>query len=138
MVTAGHAQVLIRPERTDLAALYNLADGFLFPSLYEGLGLPPLEAMKCGAPVIASNRGSIPEVVGDAGLIVDAEDDAALAAAITRLLQDRTLHQSLQRCGFARAEEFSWPKPADRTLDVYRYALGAPVSDRARIVRAVS
>jgi glycosyltransferase involved in cell wall biosynthesis len=131
MVAAGHAQVLIRPERTDLAALYNVADGFLFPSLYEGLGLPPLEAMKCGAPVIASDRGSVPEVVGDAGLIIDAEDDAALAAAITRLLQDRALHDALQQRGFTRAEEFSWPKPADRTLEVYRYALGAPLADRA-------
>lgn len=131
MVAAGHAQVLIRPERTDLAALYNVADGFLFPSLYEGLGLPPIEAMKCGAPVIASDRGSVPEVVGDAGLIVDAEDDVALADAITRLLQDRQLHHELQHRGFARAEEFSWPKPADRTLAAYRYALGASLADRA-------
>lgn len=126
MVAAGHAQVLIRPSRSDLVALFNLAEGFLFPSLYEGLGLPPIEAMKCGAPVIASDRGSIPEVVGDAGIIIDAQDDAALAAHLTRLLQDRAFHQELQRRGFARAEEFSWPKPADRILDAYRYALSLP------------
>ncbi len=130
MVVAGQAQVLIRPSRSDLVALYNLAEGFLFPSLYEGLGLPPLEAMRCGAPVIASDRGSIPEVVGDAGLLIDAEDDAALAAHITRLLQDRSFHRELQRRGFARAEEFSWPKPADRMLDVYRYALSLPRKGR--------
>lgn len=130
MVAAGHAQVLIRPSRSDLVALYNLAEGFLFPSLYEGLGLPPLEAMRCGAPVIASNRGSIPEVVGDAGLLIDAEDDGALAEHITRLLQDRSFRQELQQRGFARAEEFSWPKPADRMLDVYRYALSLPRKGR--------
>ena len=126
MVAAGHAQVLIRPSRSDLVALYNQAEGFLFPSLYEGLGLPPLEAMKCGAPVIASDRGSIPEVVGDAGIVIDAEDDDALAAGVTRLLQDRLFHRELQQRGFARAEEFSWPKPADRILDAYRYALSLP------------
>jgi glycosyltransferase involved in cell wall biosynthesis len=126
MVAVGHAQVLIRPSRSDLVALYNQAEGFLFPSLYEGLGLPPLEAMKCGAPVIASNRGSIPEVVGDAGLVIDAEDDGALAAGVTRLLQDRTFHRELRQRGFARAEEFSWPKPADRILDAYRFALSLP------------
>jgi len=126
MVAAGHAQVLIRPSRSDLVALFNLAEGFLFPSLYEGLGLPPIEAMKCGAPVIVSNRGSVPEVVGDAGIIIDANDDAALANSITRLLQDRGFHRDLQQRGFARAEEFSWPKPADRILDAYRYALSLP------------
>lgn len=126
MVAAGQAQVLIRPSRSDLVALYNLAEGFIFPSLYEGLGLPPLEAMKCGAPVIASDRGSIPEVVGDAGVIIDANDAAALAASITQLLQDRDFHDDLQRRGFARAEEFSWPKPADRILDIYRSALALP------------
>ncbi len=126
MVAAGHAQVLIRPSRSDLVALYNQAEGFLFPSLYEGLGLPPLEAMKCGAPVIASDRGSIPEVVGDAGIVIDAEGDEALAASITRLLQDRPFHRELQQRGFARAEEFSWPKPADRILDAYRFALSLP------------
>jgi glycosyltransferase involved in cell wall biosynthesis len=113
------------PDKT-LAALYRLATVFVFPSLYEGFGLPPLEAMKCGAPVIASDRGSIPEVVGDAGVIIDANDAAALAASITQLLQDRDFHDDLQRRGFARAEEFSWPKPADRILDIYRSALALP------------
>lgn len=138
MVAAGHAQVLIRPDRSDLVALFNLAEGFLFPSLYEGLGLPPIEAMKCGAPVIASDRGSIPEVVGEAGIIIDAQDDAALAAHITRLLQDRAFHQELQQRGFARAEEFSWPKPADRILDAYRYALSLPPKGKPASVEANS
>lgn len=131
MVAAGNAQVLIRPSRSDLVALFNQAEGFLFPSLYEGLGLPPIEAMKCGAPVIASDRGSIPEVVGDAGVIIDANDDAALANNIMRLLLDRNFHGDLQRRGFARAEEFSWPKPADRILDAYRYALSLPGKSKA-------
>jgi glycosyltransferase involved in cell wall biosynthesis len=82
--------------------------------------------MKCGAPVIASDRGSIPEVVGDAGVIIDANDDAALAAGIARLLQDQGYHHDLQQRGFARADEFSWPKPADRILDAYRFALSLP------------
>jgi glycosyltransferase involved in cell wall biosynthesis len=64
--------------------------------------------------------------VGDAGVIIDAQDDMALATQITRLLQDRAFHQALQQRGFARAEEFSWPKPADRILDAYRYALSLP------------
>ena len=138
MVAAGHAQVLIRPNRSDLVALYNMAEGFLFPSLYEGLGLPPIEAMKCGAPVIASDRGSVPEVVGDAGIVIDAVDDEALATAITRLLQDYTFRRELQMRGFARAEEFSWPKPADRILDAYRYALTLPPAGRSANVRATS
>lgn len=131
MVAAGNAQVLIRPSRSDLVALFNQAEGFLFPSLYEGLGLPPIEAMKCGAPVIASDRGSIPEVVGDAGVIIDANDDVALANNIARLLLDRNFHDDLQHRGFARAEEFSWPKPADRILDAYRYALSLPGKGKA-------
>ncbi len=131
MVAAGNAQVLIRPSRSDLVALFNQAEGFLFPSLYEGLGLPPIEAMKCGAPVIASDRGSIPEVVGDAGVIIDANDDVALTNNIARLLLDRNFHDDLQRRGFARAEEFSWPKPADRILDTYRYALSLPGKGKA-------
>ncbi|MCB0148205.1 MAG: glycosyltransferase, partial [Caldilineaceae bacterium] len=123
MVRDGYAQVLIRPGNEDLVALYNQARGFVFPSLYEGLGLPPLEAMKCGAPVIASNRGSVPEVVGDAAIVLDAQDDAALAQAIQRLIEDEGFHAAMQARGFARVEEFSWPKPADRVLDVYRSVL---------------
>lgn len=138
MVAAGHAQVLIRPSRSDLVALYNMAEGFLFPSLYEGLGLPPIEAMRCGAPVIASDRGSIPEVLGDAGIVIDADDDEALAAGITRLLQDRAFHHELQVRGFARAEEFSWPKPADRILDVYRHVLSLPPAGQPANARVTS
>ena len=123
MVRDGYAQVLIRPGNEDLVALYNQARGFVFPSLYEGLGLPPLEAMKCGAPVIASNRGSVPEVVGDAAIVLDAQDDATLAQAIQRLIEDEGFHAAMQARGFARVEEFSWPKPADRVLDVYRSVL---------------
>ena len=130
LVGDGHAQVLIRPDDNDLVALFNLARGFVFPSLYEGLGLPPLEAMKCGAPVIASSRGSVPEVVGDAAVVIDAQDDVALAQAIHRLVEDSTFHATLQARGFDRVEEFSWPKPADRVLDVYRSVLTQTVVGR--------
>lgn len=130
MVQDGHAQVLIRPGNEELVALFNQARGFVFPSLYEGLGLPPLEAMKCGAPVIASDRGSVPEVVGDAAVVIDAQDDASLARAIQRLADDSHFHAAMQARGFARVEEFSWPKPAERVLDVYRSLLTQTVVGR--------
>ena len=82
-VEEGTAQVLFRPDRSDLIALYNMAEVFVFPSKIEGFGLPLLEAMTCGAPVIASNRGSIPEVAGNAAYLIDAEDSETLASYLT-------------------------------------------------------
>lgn len=109
----------------DLPALYSAAEVFVFPSLYEGFGLPPLEAMACGTPVVTSNRSSLPEVVGDAALLVDPYDVPALAAAIERVLDDAPLRAELQRRGFARAARFTWEQVARETLAVYYRALGA-------------
>ena len=107
-------------------ALLGGARAFVFPSLYEGFGLPPLEAMACGTPVITSNVSSLPEVVGDAALLVDPEDVAALAAALARVWRDEMLRAELRVRGLARARCFSWERTADLTLEVYRSALEAP------------
>ena len=95
------------PDRT-LAALYRLAAVFVFPSLYEGFGLPPLEAMASGTPVITSNVSSLPEVVGDAALMIDPYEPDAIADAMRRVLTDEGLRADLRRRGLARAREFSW------------------------------
>lgn len=118
----GEAIVLLRPPREDLAALYSMADAFVFPSWIEGFGIPVLEAMTCGAPVIASDRGAIPEVLGGAGLIADAEDDRAFAAHLERVLGSTVEHDRLQRQGFARAAQFSWSGTARSILDSYHQA----------------
>ncbi len=92
---------------------------FTYPSLFEGFGIPPLEAMACGTPVVVSDSSSLPEVVGDAGLIVPTTDAEALGAALLRLLQDRELHAELRERGLRRAQRFSWRETAERTLAVY-------------------
>jgi alpha-1,3-rhamnosyl/mannosyltransferase len=102
----------------DLPALLSGAQCFVFPSQQEGFGLPPLEAMACGTPVIASNRTSLPEVVGDAGLLVEPEP-AALAVAILRLLGDQDLRRDLAARGRARAAIFTWRHTASETLRIY-------------------
>jgi len=107
----------VEPE--DLPALYAGADLFAYPSFAEGFGLPPLEAMACGAPVVASNTTSIPEVTGDAALLVDPADTAGLARAMRRLLDDRELNRALRAAGLARSREFSWERTARQTLRVY-------------------
>jgi glycosyltransferase involved in cell wall biosynthesis len=99
------------------------ARAFVYPSLYEGFGLPPLEAMACGAPVVTSNVSSLPEVVGDAGLYVDPTDVPALAEALIRIWGDDALRADLRARGLARAAEFSWDRTARLTLDVYRAVL---------------
>jgi glycosyltransferase involved in cell wall biosynthesis len=104
----------------DLNALYSGAAAFAFPSLAEGFGLPPLEAMACGAPVVASNLTAVPEVVGDAGLLADPRDPDAFAAALGRVLVDAGLAAELRARGFARAAEFTWERCAERTLAVYK------------------
>jgi glycosyltransferase involved in cell wall biosynthesis len=103
----------------DLPPLYSGAVCFVYPSYFEGFGLPPLEAMRCGAPVVAGGRTSLPEVVGDAGLLVDPFDADALASAITRLVDDSRLRAELRRKGLERAREFDWLETARRTLKVY-------------------
>jgi glycosyltransferase involved in cell wall biosynthesis len=106
----------------DLPAFYSGAAGFIYPSLFEGFGLPVLEAMSCGTPVVTSDRTALPELTGDAGLSVDPERVEALAEAMTRILTDQTLAQDLRRRGLERSRRFSWGETARRTLDVYREA----------------
>ncbi len=107
----------------DLPALYGGADLFLFPSLYEGFGLPPLEAMACGAPVVCSDVSSLPEVVGDAALLVPPLEVRAWAEALRRLLGDADLRADLQARGLARAREFSWARAARATVEVYQQVM---------------
>lgn len=103
----------------DLPALYNLAGLFAFPSLYEGFGLPPLEAMACGVPVVCSKTSSLPEAVGDAALTVDPMDVAGLAEAMRRAIEDESLRTALAAKGLSRAAGFTWPKAARELLTVY-------------------
>ncbi len=107
----------------DLAVLYSHAAVFLFPSLYEGFGLPPLEAMACGTPVISSNAGPMPEVLGDAALLLPPHEPLVWADTIQRVLADATLGSDLRTRGLARARSFSWQRTAQATRDVYREAL---------------
>ncbi|HEX9367513.1 MAG TPA: glycosyltransferase family 1 protein [Vicinamibacterales bacterium] len=102
-----------------LAALYRLADAFVFPSLYEGFGLPPLEAMASGTPVITSNVSSLPEVVGDAALMIDPYEPKAIADAMHRVLTDASLRADLRARGFARARDFSWERSIKRVREIY-------------------
>ena len=103
----------------DLPALYNAADLFVYPSIYEGFGLPPLEAMACGTPVITSNTSSLPEVVGDAGIMVDPYDIDGLVDAMYEVLTNEGLRENMIKKGLERAKMFSWEKCARETLEVY-------------------
>ena len=104
---------------SDLPALYSGALCFVYPSYFEGFGLPPLEAMKCGTPVIAGDRTSLPEVVGDAGLLVDPFSETTLASAIGRLIDNPNLRAELRVKGLRQAAMFNWRETARRTLEVY-------------------
>ncbi|MFH0924109.1 MAG: glycosyltransferase family 1 protein [bacterium] len=103
----------------ELPIIYNLAEVFVYPSLYEGFGLPILEAMACGAPVVASKATSIPEVVGDAGLLIDATNVEELANAINLVITDDDLRTQLVEKGLKQVDKFSWERTARETLDVY-------------------
>jgi glycosyltransferase involved in cell wall biosynthesis len=103
----------------DLPAIYSMASVFVYPSLYEGFGLPILEAMGCGCPVITSNVSSMPEVAGDAGVLIDPFDAHALSKAIQEVLADEGLRARLSAAGIERAKQFSWEKTARETLEVY-------------------
>lgn len=108
----------------ELACLYNLADLFVLPSLWEGFGLPVLEAMACGTPVISSNRTSLPEVAGKAGLLFDPLDVDALSGLVYNVLQKKELREKMSQAGFEQAGRFSWPATARRTREVYEEVLG--------------
>lgn len=103
----------------DLEALYGAADLFVYPSAYEGFGLPVLEAMACGTPVITSDRSSLPEVVGDAGITVDPVDTTELAEAIARVISSEQLRADMRSDGLERAKKLNWKHTAQSTLDVY-------------------
>lgn len=102
----------------DLPALLGGALAFVFPSLYEGFGMPVLEAMACGAPVLTSTTSSLPEVAADAALLVDPEDTAAIAAGLARLAADPALRAELRARGLLRAAQFTWERCAEETLRV--------------------
>ncbi len=115
---ADRVRFLEKVDEEELLYLYNGALVLVLPSLYEGFGLPPLEAMACGTPVICSNRGSLPEVVGDAALLVEPEVEE-IAAGMTKIWEDEELRTELSRRGLRRAASFSWEKTAAETLAVY-------------------
>ncbi len=104
----------------DLPALYSGAEVFAFPSMYEGFGLPVLEAMACGTPVVCSDRSSLPEVAGDAAVYCDPTQTGSIADALQRVLRNADLRQDLHKRGLARASQFSWERTARETLEVYR------------------
>lgn len=108
----------------ELPVLYSGAVAFIYPSIFEGFGLPVLEAMACGTPVVTSNSSSLPEVVGSAGLMVDPYNADALARALVRIVEDRALRSRLSEEGRQQAAKFTWQRTAELTLNVYYQALG--------------
>lgn len=116
-------QFLEQVPNEDLVLIYNAATLFVFPSLYEGFGLPVLEAMACGTPVVAANNSSIPEIADEAALLVDAQDPRMMAETMRLALCDRTLRATLTQKGLERVKNFSWEKCARATINVYRQAL---------------
>jgi glycosyltransferase involved in cell wall biosynthesis len=108
-----------------LGVLYRLASAFVFPSLYEGFGLPPLEAMASGTPVVISNVSSLPEVAGDAAVLVDPYDVESIVDGMRRILSDPALAAELRRKGVERAREFSWERSVAKTRQVYQQVVDA-------------
>ncbi|HVN76573.1 MAG TPA: glycosyltransferase family 1 protein [Thermoanaerobaculaceae bacterium] len=123
MGLAGKVRCLGHVERAELAALFRGANAFIYPTLYEGFGLPVLEAMACGVPVVAGDIQAVREVAGDAVLRVNPRDIVELAGAVRRLLGHAELRHELQARGRARAREYSWARAAEATLAVYRSVL---------------
>jgi glycosyltransferase involved in cell wall biosynthesis len=107
----------------DLPIVYNLASLFVYPTRYEGFGFPALEAMACGTPVITTDISSLPEIVGDAGMLVPPDDEQALTTAIAKVLTDSTLYDQLKTKGLLRAKYFTWERTARETLKVYQHVL---------------
>ena len=118
--------VLCGPGRSeDTPRLLRAATAFVFPSCYEGFGLPPLEAMACGTPVVCSNRSSLPEVVGDAALLFDPMQPEQMADAMRRIIADADLRRELRERGLAQASRFTWESTVAQTVAAYREAAGA-------------
>lgn len=122
---------------SDLPLFYNLCHIFVFPSLYEGFGFPPLEAMACGAPVVCSNATSLPEVVGDAALLFEPRDENALVYQLERMLSDECLRQRYAERSRARARRFDWTVTASRTIDVYHQVFAEAQGIRAASLQDV-
>jgi glycosyltransferase involved in cell wall biosynthesis len=125
-LASGAARFIARPSTDELVTLMNLATVFVFPSWYEGFGLPIVEAMQCGTPVIGSSRGAIPEIIGDAGIVVDLERPDDLVEGLRCILGDHGQRQALRERALRRASEFSWARAARETLDVYEQAVSSP------------
>ena len=123
LVQAGHVRVLGFVPDGDLPALYSGADGLVYPSLIEGFGLPVLEAMRCGTPVLTSSTSSLPEVGGEAALYVHPHSIDEIAAALYKLASRPALRADLSARGLQRAERFTWARTAEQTLHVYEELL---------------
>ena len=108
----------------ELPLWYRAADVFVYPSQYEGFGMPPLEALACGTPVITSNISSLPEAVGDAALLIDPRAPEQIADALRRILRDDALRHDLMERGPRHARQFTWTRAAELTAQTYRRALG--------------
>jgi glycosyltransferase involved in cell wall biosynthesis len=111
--------------QSDLPALYTLADLFVFPSLYEGFGIPPLESMACGTPVIASDKGALPETTGDCAFLVDPLSVDSITSAMLELLQNQTLRYRLIKKGKQHVQQFQWSRTWSETVELYKSVLGA-------------
>jgi glycosyltransferase involved in cell wall biosynthesis len=122
---ASHVRYPGRMNRNELRLLYSYADVFVFPSLYEGFGMPVLEAMACGAPVITSATSALPEVAGQAAVLVNPEDADALSRAMAEVLEDRQKREQLRALGMARAKTFTWRDAAAQTHALYRRLCGS-------------
>jgi glycosyltransferase involved in cell wall biosynthesis len=119
----GQVRFFTRPSTEELVLLFNIADAFVYPSWFEGFGLPLVEAMQCGAPVIGARRGSIPEIVGTAGPLFDVHDAEALTAHLALLLESTAVRDARRRQSLERARAFSWAETAAQTVSSYRHAL---------------
>jgi glycosyltransferase involved in cell wall biosynthesis len=124
-VTAGNVIVTGYVDRGDLPFVYTMADVFVFPSLHEGFGFPPLEAMACGTPVVSSNRGALAETVADAAYIVEPEDTEQIAEAVALMISDSALRQKHIAGGLRQSGRFNWERAAKETLSVYQEVLAA-------------
>lgn len=125
LISAGEVRQLGYLSRTDLATVIAGALTLIYPSIYEGFGLPPLEAMACGVPVIASDVSSLPEVVGDTGLLINPHDADAVAQAIKLLVMDQAVRGTLAAKALARSKEFTWERCVNQTVGAYQQVLRA-------------